>query len=140
MEARKEAFSVYKTKQIGKGQDCFYRINDKKAENEPDFGETFFLVVKKDKSGTYYIKNVIGSIWATLNPWYKFALPANVKITIPEDAQYVYIGNFQYELDYALRTVGFKHIDEYSQAQKELNLATGKKSELYRAEIQFVEE
>ena len=144
LEARREAFNEMKALQVGIKQDNFYTLGEtflgeKNPENKPEYGETFFYVAKKEKDNTVFIDYFIGRIFATVNIDFKFALPANVKITIPEDAQYVYIGNFQYELDYALRTVGFKHIDEYSQAQKELNLATGKKSELYRAEIEFVE-
>ena len=143
LEARREPFKEMKALQIGFKEDNLYSlgetfIGERFPENKPEYGETFFYVAKKEKDNTFVIDYFIGRIFATVNPDFKFALPAKVKITIPEDAQYVYIGNFQYELDYALRTVGFKHIDEYSQAQKELNLATGKKSELYRAEIEFL--
>lgn len=79
----------------------------------------------------------IGTLFPQINPWYKFEIPVNVTITIPEDAKYVYIGNFEYDLDYALRVVGFKHYDEYSEAQKELNEALGSNATLYKAELKF---
>ena len=58
---------------------------------------------------------------------------------LPEDVKYVYIGNFEYDLDYALRVVEFNHYDEYSLAQKELNRAMGKEVDLVRGRISFPE-
>jgi len=142
LKAREAAFCSkgMKALQIGMKQDNFYIINDDNyPENAPDFGETFFYVVKKNKDNTYYINNFTGSIFSTINPWYKFALPAGVKIVVPEDVKYVYIGNFEYDLDYALRVVEFNHYDEYSLAQKELNRAMGKEVDLVRGRISFPE-
>lgn len=138
LEARREAFNEMKAIKIGKtGEDTIYHIGENvRPENVPTFGETFFTIVK-NKDGKYTIPYFTGTIFPDINPWFQFALPCNVTITIPEDAKYVYIGNFEYDLDYALRTVGFKHYDEYSAAQQELNAATGKKEKLYRAELTF---
>lgn len=54
-----------------------------------------------------------------------------------EMAKSGYIGTFEYDLDYALRVIGFNHYDEYSTAQKELNEALGYNATLYRAELNF---
>ena len=138
LEARREAFKEMKAIQIGTfSEETIYCIGENvQAENLPAFGETFFTIVK-NKDGKYTIPCFTGTIFPDINVWFKFLLPSNVTITIPEDAKYVYIGNFEYDLDYALRPVGFKHYDEYSAAQQELNKATGKKEKLYRAELKF---
>jgi len=61
-----------------------------------------------------------------------------VKIVIPEGAQFVYIGNFEYDLDYALRIKGFQHYDEYEKAKKWINRAVGKDVTLVRGELNFI--
>lgn len=138
IEARREAFNEQSAIQIDKFKDeTFYLLGENVySENRPAFGDTFFSIVK-NKEGQYTIPYFTGIILPHVNSWFRFALPVNVTITIPEDAKYVYIGNFEYDLDYALRVVGFKHYDEYSEAQKELNEALGSKATLYRAELKF---
>ena len=138
LEARKEAFQTQKALQIGqsKNETGYYIGENIVPENAAEFGETFFTIVK-NKDGKYTIPYFTGMILPYINSWFQFALPANVTITIPEGAKYVYIGNFEYDLDYALRVVGFNHYDEYTTAQEELNKALGKKVDLYRAELNF---
>lgn len=138
IEARREAFSEMKIKQKDKSKDdTFYFIGEKTyPENAPAFGETFFAIIKY-KDGKYTIPYFTGTILPHINEWFRFALPANVTVIIPEDAKYVYIGNFEYELDYALRVIGFKHYDEYTSAQKELDKALDSKATMYRAELKF---
>lgn len=104
--------------------------------NIPEFGETLFVEVTP-KDGKFTIPYFRGMILPYINSWFRFPLPAGVTIAIPEDAKYVYIGTFEYELDYALRVIGFNHYDEYSAAQKELNEALGYEAPLYRAELTF---
>ena len=138
LEARKEAFGTQKILQIGqaKNETGYYIGENIVPENAAEFGETFFTIVK-NKGGKYTIPYFTGMILPYISSWFQFALPANVTITIPEGAKYVYIGNFEYDLDYALRVVGFNHYDEYTTAQEELNKALGKKVDLYRAELNF---
>lgn len=140
VEARREAFLERKAWQIGKiskDDTTYYIEGDISIENAPAFGETLFAVLK-NKSDKYTLKNFTAVLFPSVNyTEFSFALPANVTITIPEGAKYVYIGNFEYDLDYALRVVGFNHYDEYTTAQEELNKALGKKVDLYRAEISF---
>lgn len=45
-----------------------------------------------------------------------FMLPINAEIIVPEGAKYVYVGTFEYELDYALRPMSVRIIDEYDEA------------------------
>ena len=45
-----------------------------------------------------------------------FTLPINADVIIPEGAKYVYVGTFEYELDYALRPISVRIIDEYDEA------------------------
>lgn len=105
-------------------------------KNKPAFGETFFTEVRS-KEGSFTINYFMGALFPNLSKWYIFEMPANVTITIPEGVEYVYVGNFEYDLDYALRVVGFNHYDEYESAQEELNKATGKNVQLYKAELTF---
>ena len=78
-------------------------------------------------------------MFAKSSQWYKFCLPAGFEITLPEDAQYIYIGTFEYDLDYALCPVGFEHLDDYEYAQKLLNRDIGKEVKLYRAPLKLEE-
>ncbi len=48
-----------------------------------------------------------------------FTLPINAEVIIPEGAKYVYVGTFEYELDYALRPISVRIIDEYDEALKQ---------------------
>ena len=138
LKARKEAFQTQKALQIGqsKNETGYYIGENIVPENAAEFGETFFTIVK-NKDGKYTIPYFTGMILPYINSWFQFALPADVTITILEDAKYVYIGTFEYDLDYALRVIGFNHYDEYSTAQKELNEALGYNATLYRAELNF---
>lgn len=138
IEARREAFQTQKALQIGqfKNETVYYIGENILSENAAEFGETLFTIVK-NKDGKYTIPYFTGIILPYINSCFSFALPADVTITIPEDAKFVYIGTFEYELDYALRVIGFNHYDEYSTAQEELNEALGYNATLYRAELTF---
>ena len=139
LEARREAFKTQSILQIMSTPDNFYVVNDKflSMENWADYGETFFFETKLEKDNTFNLEYFTGAIFARTNGYFQFLIPASVTVHVPEDAKYVYIGNFEYELDYALRVVGFNHYDEYSKAQEEVNRATGKTVELVRAGLSF---
>lgn len=47
---------------------------------------------------------------------YRFILPIFANVTIPEDCQFIYIGSFDYKLDYALRVTDIKRKDELKAA------------------------
>ena len=139
LEARREAFKTQSILQIMSTPDNFYVVNDKflSMENWADYGETFFFETKLEKDNTFNLEYFTGAIFARTNGYFQFLIPASVTVHVPEDAKYVYIGNFEYELDHALRVVGFNHYDEYSKAQEEVNRATGKTVELVRAGLSF---
>lgn len=98
----------------------------------------FFQNIKlTPNSNRVYFNRFIVSLFTKANKWNQFALPTDVSIVVPDDAVYVYIGTFEYDLDYALRIKDFNHIDEFEEAQKELNSALGKNVKLYRASLEF---
>ena len=65
-----------------------------------------------------------------------FYLPANIDVSYPSDAKYVYLGTFIYTLDESDFSVkNIRRIDEYDAAQKLLNEKLGEEVQLVRAEI-----
>lgn len=138
--AREPAFKTMKVDWLfpPKNRDFYYTVKGFDFENNPDFEQTFFAEAKIQKDGTVRIEEFMAWIFGHTNDNFWFLLPAMVDITVPEGAQYVYVGNFQYDLDYALRPIDFNHLDEFSAAQSELNRALGTKGDLYRGEIKFL--
>lgn len=138
--AREPAFKAMKIDWLfpPKNRDFYYTVKGFDFENNPDFGQTFFAEAKVQKDGTVRIEEFMAWIFGHTNDNFWFRLPAMVDITVPEGAQYVYVGNFQYDLDYALRSIDLQHLDEFSSAQEELNRALGEKGDLYRGELKFL--
>ncbi len=142
LAAREEAFKEKKILQIGSIADCWF---------QPDFSEKvfdattpymdgyFFCELKPTKAGTVHLNKFTAGIFGKVNNWFQYVLPGGVTITVPDDAVYLYVGTFEYELDYALRTVGFRHLDDYDRAKKDLSRELGKDVELYRGVITFDE-
>lgn len=140
IEARREA--------LGKADGAMIKIGYKGYKNIYGFNESgsqtweleepFYSTMKLEKDETVSINSVSCILFG--NPYASFTLPMGVKIAIPEGAKYVYVGDFEYDLDYALRVVGFKHIDEYDAARKQINRAVGKEVELVRGELTFLTE
>ncbi len=142
LAAREEAFKEKKILQVGSIADCWF---------QPDFSEKvfdattpymdgyFFCELKPTKAGTVHLNQFTASIFGKVNNWFQYVLPGGVTITVPDDAVYLYVGTFEYELDYALRTVGFRHLDDYDRAKKDLSRELGKDVELYRGVITFDE-
>ena len=65
-----------------------------------------------------------------------FYLPANVDVTYPADAKYVYLGTFVYtinESDFTVKSV--RRVDEYEAAKKALTQKLGEEVTLVRAEL-----
>lgn len=115
-----------------------YTIKDAGLLQAWELEEPFYYTEKVEKDGTVTIRYSRCTLFG--NPYVYFDLPMGVKVAIPEEAKYVYVGNFEYDLDYALRIVGFNHIDEFDLAQKQINRATGKDVELVRGELTFLSE
>jgi hypothetical protein len=66
-------------------------------------------------------------------------LPFGKEITIPEGAQYVYIGSLVYELDpKTFQVKSLKILDEYESAQAAVKKLVGKDVELVRAPIKDI--
>ncbi|SEP69459.1 hypothetical protein SAMN04487977_101139 [Treponema bryantii] len=140
LEARKEAFTAKKNLQVGSFMDNWF---------QPDFSEKlmdaglpylegyFYTELKPSKKGTVHLNNFTAGIYGKVNTWFRYELPGGVTINVPDDAVYLYIGTFEYDLDYALRVVGFQHLDNYDNAKKELCRQLGKDVELYRGVITF---
>lgn len=95
----------------------------------------FFTEIRPDGTGHLLLKDFDVCLFAKTNQYFRFALPGGFKIAVPGEAEYVYIGTFEYDLDYALRTVGFKHIDDYDSAKEIVEKALGEEIELYRGEV-----
>lgn len=116
-----------------KAKDTYYNID---GTNQHAVMEApLFFTAKVEKDGTVnlgYFKFMLCG-----NYYDAFTLPLGVTVHVPEGASYVYIGNFNYDVDYALRVKGFAHYDEFDKAQKWINTAVGTNCDLVRAEIEF---
>lgn len=140
IEARREEYGKgMEGIKIGyKGDKHIYNIKEAGFFKSWELEEPFYYTEKIEKDSTITMTEVRCVLFG--NPYAFFYLPMNVKIAIPEGAKYVYVGDFEYDLDYALRVVGFKHIDEYDAARKQINRAVGKEVELVRGELTFLTE
>ena len=101
-----------------------------------EFEEPFYYTAKIGADGTVTLDYARCRLFSVYQDF--FDVPLLVKIAIPEGAQFVYIGNFEYDLDYALRIKGFQHYDEYEKAKKWINRAVGKDVTLMRGELNFI--
>ena len=140
LKARKEAFESKKVIQLGSYNDLWF---------QPDFSEkildavvpslegTFYIELKPSKKGTVHLNKITAGIFGKTNYYFQYILPGGVTINVPDDAVYLYIGTFEYDLDYALRTVGFQHLDDYDRAKQDLCRELGKDVDLYRGELTF---
>ena len=97
----------------------------------------FYQEIKVPKDGKLHLNSIQVNLFTHSSKWFAFKLPVDVTINVPDDAVYVYIGTFQYDLDYALRIKGFLHLDEYEQAKKTLSRELGFTPEFYRAALVF---
>lgn len=104
--------------------------------NAPAIGEYCYETAKV-KDGKVFIKNACVKLFPMVNAWFFIPLPMNVTVTIPEGAEYVYIGDFTYTLDQYLCPTAFEHFDTFKAAQEDINRATGKEVELYRGVLSF---
>lgn len=102
-----------------------------------DMEEPFYYTAKVEKDGTVTLPYFQVCLYQ--NTYMFFRLPLQVKIRIPEGSSYVYVGNFEYDLDYALQVKGFKHYDEFDKAEEWINRATGKECDLWRGELEFLD-
>lgn len=69
-----------------------------------------------------------------------YDVPLMIEVTIPKNAEYVYIGTFICEIvgdDFTLKSV--TRIDEYDEAQEELNTILGKTVTLIRVPVNEIE-
>lgn len=66
-----------------------------------------------------------------------FFLYSNAKVVVPEGVKYLYVGTFEYELDFALRPVGLEIIDEYDAAVEEFHKYYDKNLTLVRGRLIF---
>lgn len=140
IEARREGFGANKNLQIGKTYEFslipnFAHSNTAIASEGVD--GYFYQEIKVPKDGKLYLNHIDVTLFGNVNMWYKFRLPGGVFISVPDEAVYVYIGNFEYDLDYALRTVGFHHLDDYEATKKYLSREIGTDIDLYRAALDF---
>ena len=140
IEARREGFGANKNLQIGKTYefskkaDFKNKVFDNVSEGVDGY---FFQEIKVPKDGKLYLNHIDVTLFGNINMWYQFRLPGGVSISVPDEAVYVYIGNFEYDLDYALRTVGFRHLDDYEATKKYLSREIGEDIDLYRAALDF---
>ena len=95
----------------------------------------FFQEIKPGKDGKLHLKAIRVGLFSKSSGWFTFNLPAEMTITVPDEAVYAYMGTLEYDLDYALRMNGFRQLDEFEEAKKVLNREIGKNVELYRAPV-----
>lgn len=141
LEARKNAFINYKPTYMPGISETrhFFSIGEITIGTKLwDLEQPFYYTAKVGKDGTARIEFARCCLWG--NMYHYFDLPIYVKVAVPEGAKYVYVGNFQYDLDYALRIQGFKHLDEFDDAKKWINRATGKEVELVRGELSAIKD
>lgn len=80
-----------------------------------NIGKPTFSVAKVDpKTGKIRIKSFKCFMFGK----YPFYLPVVADVVVPEGEQFVYIGSFEYKLDYALRITNARRFDEYNEAVK----------------------
>ncbi len=140
LEARKEAFAGKKNLQVGVFKDnwCQPDFSEKIMDAAVPYLEGYFYTeLKPSKAGTVHLNHFTSGIYGKVNYWFQYQLPCGATINVPDDAVYLYIGTFEYDLDYALRIVGFRHLDNYDTAKKDLCRQLGKDVELYRGAITF---
>ena len=101
-----------------------------------EFEEPFYYTAKINADGTVTLDYARCRLFGVYQCF--FDVPLFVKVAVPEGAQFVYIGNFEYDLDYALRIKGLQHYDEYEKAKKWINRAVGKEVKLVRGELNFI--
>lgn len=142
IDAREEGFTAGSKWQPGKEFDFWHKANFKESsstETSDGLDGYFYAELKPSKDGTIHLDSFSIGMFTSVGYYNQFMLPGGVTINVPDDAIYLYIGTFEYELDYALRTVGFRHLDDYERAQKDLSREMGKDVELYRGVITFDE-
>ena len=101
-----------------------------------EFEEPFYYTAKINADGTVTLDYARCRLFGVYQCF--FDVPLFVKVAVREGAQFVYIGNFEYDLDYALRIKGLQHYDEYEKAKKWINRAVGKEVKLVRGELNFI--
>lgn len=133
-DADPEFFKDFDRLYLLKGKNDIYRPYN------CEVGKPFFIIASPNKtSKKVRLETFLVCFFS--NADYSFYLPVMANVIIPEGAKYVYIGTFEYELDYALRVKSVKRYDEYNDACEWLKIATGKKDvELIRAELEPIEE
>ncbi len=140
LAARKEGFEGKKNIQVGVFKDSWFQpdFSEKLFDADVPYMEGYFYTeLKPTKKGTVHLNKFTAGIFGKVNYWFQYVLPGAATINVPDDAVYLYIGTFEYDLDYALRVVGFQHLDDYDRAKKDLCRALGKDVELYRGAITF---
>ncbi len=113
-------------------------FSNKLIDNVTDELEGYFYQeIKVKKDGKLHLDTITVRLFTKSSFYYAFKLPVNVTINVPDDAVYVYIGTLEYDLDYALRMIGFRHLDEFEEAEKNLSRTLGFEAELSRAALEF---
>ncbi|MCR5612862.1 hypothetical protein [Treponema sp.] len=103
-------------------------------------GKPFFFYAKPNKESKK-VRLETFAVALFKNSPCGIVLPIMANVIIPEGAKYVYIGTFEYELDYAFRVKNVKRYDEYNDACEWIKIATGNDNvELIRAELEPLEE
>lgn len=102
-----------------------------------DINQTFYFDNKPGKTKTVNIQRIRTTLFANRSYYYYFDLPLNIAITCPPGAQYIYIGTFEYDLDFALNPTNLRHIDEYEETKKEIEALYGKSINLVKADFYF---
>ena len=102
-----------------------------------DINQTFYFDNKPGKTKTVNIQRIRTTLFANRSYYYYFDLPLNIAITCPPGAQYIYIGTFEYDVDYSLRPTNLRHIDEYEKTKEEMEALYGKEINLVRGDFYF---
>lgn len=103
-----------------------------------DLNQTFYFDNKPGKSRKVNIKNIRVSLFADKDSCYYFDLPLNISVTCPSDEKFIYVGTFEYDVDYALNATEIRHIDEFEATKKEIESLYGKPINLVKGDFSLL--
>lgn len=102
-------------------------------------GDYFFVQYELNDYRTVYLSTITVLLGASYN--LPILLPLNIKVQIPEDEQFVYIGDFTFETSgFAFELLNIEVNDDIESAQAALNEVTKKEYSLCRGNIEAVTE
>ena len=97
-----------------------------------DIGQTFYFDNKPNANRIVSLEGVHVALFANEEDDYFFRIPLNIDVKCPPDSQYIYVGTYEYDMDYAFRIKSITFIDEFDTACEEVKKIYGNSAELVR--------